>query len=173
VATQTIAELAPVGQRDPLRQVLEWVSAAIIFGGPLVYLSSVFTSGMLVGVALLVFLVLSGAYRWSVARGLARAMFAAPVDYAKELAERNAGAIRRVSRIWPLFAAIALAVLVALDLVLGGSGDRPSTLLAIAVVTAACVALAVGFSWRRRERARLVLEWSTISELRQTLSSEG
>ena len=172
LATQTIAELARVRQRDQLRQVLEWVSAAIICGGALVYLSSVSMPGMFVGVALLVFLAFSGAYRWSVSRGLERAMFAAPVDYAGELAERNARAIRRVSPIWPLFAAIALAALVALDLVLGWSGERPSTLLAIGVVTAECVALAVGFWWRRRELARLILERSTISELRQTLSSE-
>ncbi len=172
LATQTVAELARVRHRDQLRQVVEWASAAIIFGGGVVYLGSVSTAGMLVGVALLVFLAFSGAYQWSVSRGLERAIFAAPVDYARELAERNARAMRRVSPVWPLFAAVALAALVALDLVFGWSGERPSTVLAIAVVTAECVALAVGFWWRRRELARLVLERSTISELRQSLSSE-
>ena len=95
MATQTVAELTRVRQRDQVRQAAEWGSASIILVGAATYLSSVSTSGMLVGVALLVFLALAGAHQWSVSRGLERAMFAAPVDYAKELADRNAREIRR------------------------------------------------------------------------------
>ncbi|MFT6163218.1 MAG: hypothetical protein ACJATT_003205 [Myxococcota bacterium] len=170
MATQTLAELTRVRQRDQLRRVAEWVSATLILVGASVYLGSVSPSGMLVGAALLAFLALAGGHQWSVARGLERAMFAAPTDYARELAQRNAREIRRVSPIWPMFAAIGLATLVALDLVLGWSGERPSMVLAILVVTAECVVLAIGLWWRRRELTRLAQERLAISELCQALS---
>ncbi|MFT6233349.1 MAG: peptidoglycan biosynthesis protein MviN/MurJ (putative lipid II flippase) [Myxococcota bacterium] len=69
-----------------------------------------------------------------------------------------------------MFAAIGLATLVALDLVLGWSGERPSMVLAILVVTAECVVLAIGLWWRRRELTRLAQERLAISELCQALS---
>ncbi|MFT5681228.1 MAG: hypothetical protein ACI8RZ_002134, partial [Myxococcota bacterium] len=164
-ATQTVAELSRVRSRDQWRRAAELVSAVIIVVGASIYLASSSTPAMLVGVALLVFVVAAGIQQWSVARGLQRVMFAAPVDYAKELAERNAREIRRLTPLWPLVAAIGLAVLVALDLVLGWSGERPSTLLAALVVAAECAVIVVGFLWRRRELARLMLERTAISEL--------
>ena len=164
-ATQTVAELARLRSRDRWRSAAELVSSIIILAGAAIYLASSSPPAMLVGVALLAFLAAAGVQHWFVARGLERALFAAPADYAKELAERNAREIRRLTPIWPLIAAIGLAILVTLDLVLGWSGESTSMLLTTLVVAAECVVIALGFWWRRRELAALMLERTTISEM--------
>lgn len=164
-ATRTLAELSRVRARDRWRRAAELVSASIIVVSAAVYLASSSTSARLVGAALLAFLGVAGAQQWWATRGLERALFAAPADYARELADRNAREIRRLTPMWPWLGAIALAVLVDMDLVLGWSGAPASMGLASAVVAAEVVVLLAGFTWRARELGGLDLERRAIEAL--------
>ena len=164
-ATQTVSELARLRSRDQWRHGAEVAAMLIILVAAAVYLSSSSIPAMLLGVALLVFVGAAGIQQWFITRGLAQAMFAAPAEYAKELAQRNDREIRRLTPVWPLLSAMGLAVLVGLDVAFGWSGEPASVPLTMAVVTAEFGAIAVGFAWRTRELGRLALERSAISEL--------
>lgn len=162
--TQTAVELGRARARDRGRLVAELAAGVVILAAGVVYLASNSTMGSIVGAALVVFALAGGALHWRSVAGLQQALFASPAEYARELEERNAREIRRLTPVWGFAVAVGMAVLVDVEL-LFGSNPIPAAFAALIIAAEAGV-LVFAMGWRRHALARLQAEKTALAELR-------